>query len=82
MITFLGFTLTSDDRYEFRGDLNILRNGSKKIEKALEPMRVAKMSPQERAKYQQAQEKARIEALNREEALNAARAEYDLLNST
>ena len=45
-------------------------------------MRVAKMSPQERAKYQQAQEKARIEALNREEALNAARAEYDLLNST
>lgn len=48
MIVALGFTVTSDDRYEFTGDLKQLKKGAKAIETQLEPMKVARMTPEER----------------------------------
>lgn len=52
LIQALGFTSTADDRYEFTGDLRVLKKGNKAIEQAIEPMKVARMTPEERAKHE------------------------------
>lgn len=52
LIQALGFTSTSDDRYEFTGDLRVLKKGNKVIETAIEPLKVARMTPEERTKHE------------------------------
>ena len=52
LIVAMGFTVTSDDRYEFNGDIRILKKGSKVLEAAIEPMKVARMTPEDRAKHE------------------------------
>ena len=52
LIVALGFTVTSDDRYEFNGEMRTLKKGAKTIEDAVEPMKVARMTPEDRAKHQ------------------------------
>ena len=52
LIVALGFTVTSDDRYEFTGDLKQLKKGAKAIDAQIEPMKVARMTPEERTKHQ------------------------------
>ena len=73
LIMAMGFTSTADDRYEFTGDIRVLKKGDKILDGALEPMKVARMTPEDRAKHellqaqkrqyqaQQAAEKARKE---------------------
>jgi len=52
LIQALGFTSTADDRYEFTGELRVLKKGNKVIETAIEPLMVARMTPEERAKHE------------------------------
>ena len=52
LIVAMGFSVTADDRYEFSGDLRILKKGSKVLEEVLEPMKVARMTPEDRAKHE------------------------------
>ena len=52
LIVAMGFTVTSDDRYEFNGDIRVLKKGSKVLEAAIEPMKVARMTPEDRAKHE------------------------------
>lgn len=52
LIVTLGFSVTSDDRYEFTGDLKLLKKGSNAVEALIEPMRVARMTPEERQKHE------------------------------
>ena len=52
LIVALGFTVTSDDRYEFNGDMKVLKKGARAIEDAVEPMKVARMTPEDRAKHE------------------------------
>jgi len=51
--------VTSDDRYEFNGNLKTLKKGNKIIEKAIEPMKVARMTPEERGKWELLQSQKR-----------------------
>ena len=48
----MGFSVTADDHYEFTGDLRVLKKGLNALNKALEPMRVARMTPEERTKHE------------------------------
>lgn len=60
LIMAMGFTSTSDDRYEFTGDIKVLKKGNKVIDGALEPMKVARMTPEDRAKHELLQSQKRI----------------------
>lgn len=63
LIVALGFSVTADDRYEFTGDIRVLKKGSKVIETAIEPMKVARMTPEDRAKHElMAQQKRAYQA--------------------
>lgn len=48
----MGFTATADDHYTFTGELYTLTKGLKALNKALMPMRVARMTPEERTKHE------------------------------
>ena len=58
----MGFSVTADDHYEFTGDLRVLKKGLNALNKALEPMRVARMTPEERAKHELIMEQRRAYA--------------------
>jgi len=49
----MGFTTSADgEKFEFNGqDLKALKKGSKSITEAYEPVKIKKMSPEEREKY-------------------------------
>lgn len=51
LIQGMGFTISADDHYEFTGELRTLKKGLKALDKGLEPMRVARMTPEERQKH-------------------------------
>ena len=76
LIVALGFSVTSDDRYEFTGDLKLLKKGSKAIETLIEPMKVARMTPEERQKHELLQQQKRAYA--RQKAEEKARKEEQL----
>lgn len=52
LIVALGFSATNDDRYEFTGDIRLLKKGTKVIDAAIEPMKVARMTPEDRRKHE------------------------------
>lgn len=52
LIQGMGFAVSADDHYEFTGELRVLKKGLKALNNALEPMRVARMTPEERTKHQ------------------------------
>jgi len=62
----MGFTVTADDQYEFTGDLKVLKKGHRVLVTALEPMKVARMSPEDREKHEL------IESSKRQFAVEAA----------
>ena len=82
LIQSMGFSVTADDHYEFTGDMRTLKLGFKALNNGLEPMRVAKMTPEERTKHllikeqraaavaQRAEEAARREELLRLQEAN------------
>jgi hypothetical protein len=51
LILAMGFT-SGVEHYEFTGEMTNLKKGSKAMEKALEPMQVARMTPEERGKHE------------------------------
>lgn len=53
MIETMGFTSSADgEKYEFNAsDLKLLKKGGKAIAEAYEPVKLLKMSPEEREKY-------------------------------
>lgn len=53
LIQTLGFTTSADgEKYEFNGnDLKLLKRGTKCIEEAIEPVKIRKMTPEEKEKY-------------------------------
>ena len=55
----MGFTVTADDQYEFTGDLKVLKKGFRILETVLEPMKVARMTPEDRSKYELLQSQKR-----------------------
>lgn len=55
----MGFTVSADDQYEFTGDLKVLKKGFRILETALEPMKVARMTPEDRSKYELLQSQKR-----------------------
>lgn len=50
MILAIGFR-SNGENYEFSGDVAKLKKASKVIETAIEPMQVARMTPEEKAKH-------------------------------
>lgn len=52
MIVAMGFTATNDDHYAFTGEMLTLKKGNRALDKALEPMQVARMTPEERTKHE------------------------------
>jgi len=59
LITAMGFSATADDFYEFTGDLRNLKKAFKVIETQLEPMKVARMNPEDRRKHELIQQQRR-----------------------
>ena len=51
LIVALGFT-ANGEFYEFTGGMAALKKGSKAIENTIEPMKVARMTPEDRTKYE------------------------------
>ena len=51
LIVALGFT-ANGEFYEFTGEMAALKKGSKAIENTIEPMKVARMTPEDRTKYE------------------------------
>ena len=51
LIQAMGFTANAEDFYVFTGDLGTLKKGLKALNEGLEPMRVARMTPEERTKH-------------------------------
>ena len=52
LIMAMGFTSTSDDRYEFTGDIRVLKKGNRVIDTAIMPMKVSRMTPDDRKKHE------------------------------
>ena len=50
LILAMGFRSTGEN-YEFSGDMNKLKKANKVIETIIEPMQVARMTPEEKAKH-------------------------------
>jgi len=43
--------VSEEDQYSFGGDFALLRKGNKNLAEALEPMEVARMTPEEQTKH-------------------------------
>ena len=54
-----GFTVNASDEYEFAGDIKVVKKGFHVLENALEPLRVARMTPEDRAKHELLQQQKR-----------------------
>ena len=51
LILAMGFA-SNPEHFEFTGEMTNLKKGSKAMEKAIEPMQVARMTPEERSKHE------------------------------
>ena len=67
LIQNMGFSVTADDHYEFTGEMRTLKLGFKALNNGLEPMRVARMTPEERTKHMLIQEQRAAAAAQRAE---------------